>query len=803
MRIRAWVTVFGVLAGVWVAGPSSTTAQTSIEWLVPSGLETVDPHATRQIDTLNILSSVYDSLLALDPEMTLVHRLAERVSVVTPDTYEFRLRPGVTFHDGAALTADDVIFSLNRARLEKAQLRRWFRDVAEVVKIDDLTLRIRLDQPSVNFLYRLTRLLVVDEDWVRTTGAGDANRFEELSEANGTGPFQVQGWQQNVDLDLVAFDGWWGASPSFRDIGVTLQAVPDPMSRAAALLGGDADMAIVSDVGSIEQLNAQGRMALNGRPNLTTYFVSLSVESEIPGRDGKNPLADDAIRRAVAMAIDRKVVGEALGGSFWQPATSIVSPSLLAGAGDGSPMLTFDPDAVPFELAQAGYPGGLPLEMLCPDNRFPGGTQVCDAIVGSLSKVGVKAELNLLDSRAYLASLYGHDRGVPGFPMSVRAWTSTFGDPLAPLANLGGSAGSGSHIGIANVSGFSSAELDNLILTAESEFDLAKRAELARQGYRLLNDAVVYIPLGVPQVALATGDWIEVPLRADGSVDLRYASLDGRAVGVARETAVSVDGASSVSGADGLDSVLAAAAPSTGHGGQSGGRAPASTGGQPGGGDGGGGQGGAPDPISATSLFVARHKFPPANYGAYGIVAFPALAGPASTERHEMICQAYATTLAPSSEQVAFGIPVEKQMVTVWPVTAQTTAAELNGTPHTPANVVDICERAVDAYDLPTADNAIRDAINADVSLGDGRGPFLIAWSPSTQKGRPDAIVLVLDMTNVAIPQDAEHAFSIWKSEIQTKPELWENGFRRGTVRYLLNRIGQLFPDMISELTSN
>lgn len=181
----------------------------------------------------------------------------------------------------------------------------------------------------------------------------------------------------------------------------------------------------------------------------------------------------------------------------------------------------------------------------------------------------------------------------------------------------------------------------------------------------------------------------------------------------------------------------------------------------------------------AARLFAEPGEYPPEAFGAYGIVAFPTLAVEETHERHLLICRAYTASIVASDRQPA---PPENQMVTVWPIETGGGSDALNE-----GRVSPVCERAVQKYSLFLAREAIRDAARAEgvdpTSLLRG-GPYLIAWAPSTARGREDTVVLIADMSDVTTYEQAESVFREWARDIET-PETWdgEDGWNLDNLR--------------------
>jgi hypothetical protein len=208
-----------------------------------------------------------------------------------------------------------------------------------------------------------------------------------------------------------------------------------------------------------------------------------------------------------------------------------------------------------------------------------------------------------------------------------------------------------------------------------------------------------------------------------------------------------------------------------------------------------------PPAITPTRIFSGPGQYPPKDFRAYGILVFPHRPTAASRARHLMICDAYVAALPHFTELP--DVPSKDQMVTVWPIENDEVAKELDL--HTPRR--DVCQLAVDHYGLVLARAAIKDAIKAQqhelgrirgdpVDFGNlRRGPFLLGWAPGSQKGAPDALVLVLDLTRIDVPGHAEAVFERWIREIEQNPLIWTNGWDVFTVRLRI----RLWADDIGE----
>lgn len=192
----------------------------------------------------------------------------------------------------------------------------------------------------------------------------------------------------------------------------------------------------------------------------------------------------------------------------------------------------------------------------------------------------------------------------------------------------------------------------------------------------------------------------------------------------------------------------------------------------------------APD-VTASRIFAGPNQYPPEEFAAYGILAFRSRPSPYDRARHLMICNAYVTSLPHTFELT---IARAEQMVTVWPVDSDSDASRLNRAPRN-----GICEIAVDNYGLVIAQQALKDAETAGVNTTDS-GPFLFAWSPSTDKGKQDALVLVSDLSDVTTYEHAHEILLEWSRDIEQDPQLWSNGWDverlRRKIRHWVDKYG-------------
>jgi len=320
--------------------------------------------------------------------------LATEWKLIEPTVMELKLREGVTFHNGEAMTADDVVFSLNRmfqATFPPYQVRQRDRlanfDRAE--KVDDLTVRViaRHEEPLWETLLNLQQLFILPMDYTMgLTGdpkVAEDTDFEAFSLAPvGTGPYKVTEFVPSEKLVWERFDGFWGDKAPLDK--VTVIHVPEVASRLTALKTGEADIATNIAPDQLAQIEADAEMKAEGM--LTPLFHVMIMNQNHP------KLKDARIRQALSLAIDRDALNEALwlGKSLvpdshtYEEFGALYMPELKT--------FSYDPEKAKALLAEAGY-DGFEVTFDTQGSYYTNGLLAAQAITEMWGAVGIKASI--------------------------------------------------------------------------------------------------------------------------------------------------------------------------------------------------------------------------------------------------------------------------------------------------------------------------------------------------------------------------------------------------------------------------
>lgn len=461
------------------AGPAQPPAPVRGGRLVrvlSTGPDSLDPARAVASETDRILANLYDGLLGADTRGRLVPRLAERFEVA-PDglTYTFHLRPGVRFHNGREMTADDVRFTFQRLMDPATGYKRaadW-RPVRAVEAPDARTVVVRLSEPYAPFLAALA-----------DPSAGVVPREAVSSLATqpvGTGPFRFVEWVQESHVRLRRFDGYWGAPAPYLD-EVLFRFIPDPSAALAAFLAGDADVVDVSPdrLALLQAPGARPSRVVSGPANVVQILAL---------NQARAPWNRLEVRQAVAHAIDRQELIAVVSEGRATPLYSGLTPENAYYVPLDNPY-PFDPARARQLLSQAGLAGGVQAELAVP-SVYEFHVQTAQVIQQQLARVGIRLQIRLVDWARWLSEIYAGEQ----YDTTIIGFTGKL-DPHPELSRY--------HSAYArNFVNFADPEYDGIIDEAVRTTDPERRRELYARAQRILADKLAAIFLVDPTLTLA------------------------------------------------------------------------------------------------------------------------------------------------------------------------------------------------------------------------------------------------------------------------------------------------------------
>jgi peptide/nickel transport system substrate-binding protein len=451
----------------------------------------MDPHAVNITPNNNIGWHVFDALVHVDEDARIVPGLAESWRALDASTWEFRLRRGVRFHDGSPLTAEDVIFSIDRAgRLPNGQYASFVQRLVSKQAIDPYTVRVKTAAPYAMVPYDLNSIFIVSKKAASGASTEDFNSGKAMV---GTGPFRFVRFARGDRVELAKNPAYWAGAPAWDK--VSFRIITSDPARVAALLSGDVDLIEAIPTADLARLAQDSRFSLSRKVSWRTIFFHLDQYRDhspfVSDSSGKpiehNPLRDARVRLALSKAINRQAIVERVMEGAALPASNVVAPSVFGYAADLKPE-PYDPEGAKKLLSQAGYPHGFSLTLHAPNNRYVNDEQVAQAVAQMLTRAGIATRVETQPINVYLPKARNGE-----FSFAMLGWGS-FSADLA-LRALAATPDPARGFGTWNWSRYSNARLDRLLEQGFAAVEPARREALAREAGRLAMNDVALIPL--------------------------------------------------------------------------------------------------------------------------------------------------------------------------------------------------------------------------------------------------------------------------------------------------------------------
>lgn len=421
--------------------------------------------------------------------------------------WEFKLRPGLHFDNGAPLRAQDIAASYQRARMLPNAIGSYaglFSGVKEITAVDDTTLQISTSKPIPTLPSALTQVAIVPQSIAETATQND---FISGKANVGAGQYKFVSFRPSESLVLSRNEKYWGEKARWDT--VTFRFIPDDASRVAALLAGDVDAADGIPTGDVERIKKDGRFVVHDGPADRVVFLWLDTERDstpdVLSYDGKpldkNPLKDLKVRRALSLAIDREAIRQRVmnGQSF--PTNQLVAPG-VGGYADNIGPPRYDTVEAKRLMKEAGYDKGFQITLRCPQGRYVNDSRICQAIAQMLGRIGIKVSLVTEPFSVYLSRVTKHDG--PRASLFMFSWSSASSGEADVLQNCLHTYDPVHKLGTWNLGHYSNPAVDKLIDAIQVTLDREKRWALQREAMKLAVDDVAVIPLHAQSVAVAT-----------------------------------------------------------------------------------------------------------------------------------------------------------------------------------------------------------------------------------------------------------------------------------------------------------
>ncbi|WP_323022101.1 ABC transporter substrate-binding protein [Pararhodobacter sp.] len=439
--------------------------------------------AAQAIDSV-VYSNIYEGLTRFMSDGSVVPGLAESWDISEDGlTYTFHLRDGVTFHDGTTMDAEDVKFTLDRARAEDSTnaQKALFANIAEVTVIDPLTVQVTLSAPTGALLFNLA--------WGDAVIVAPESIGEAATHPIGTGAFMFADWVQGDHINISRNPNYWGTPAALET--ATFRFIADPTAAFAALMAEDVDVFVGYPAPeNLPQFEAD--------PRFQVLVGNTEGETILAMNNGREPFDNPLVRQAVAHAIDRQAV---IDGAMYGLGTPIGThfaphnPDYV----DLTGLSNYDPERSRALLAEAGLPDGFTTTLNLPPPSYArrGG----EIIAAQLRAVGIQTEINNQEWAQWLETTFrGRDFGLTIVSHTEPMDINIYANPEYYFQ-------------------YNNPDLQALMTTLNETTDPARRTELLQQAQTIIAEDYVnayLFELAVPTVARAgiEGLWLNQPTAA-------------------------------------------------------------------------------------------------------------------------------------------------------------------------------------------------------------------------------------------------------------------------------------------------
>jgi peptide/nickel transport system substrate-binding protein len=516
-----------ILAAALAAMVNISWAQT-LRWASQGDPLTLDPQSQNEGLTNNVNGFVYERLVRRDRTLAIVPALATQWQQTGPLTWRFTLRPNVRFHDGAVLTADDVVFSVQRAQLPQGTFAVYANALGTPVAIDRSTVEFRLAKVNPVFLQHLESIFIMNKAWAekhRVTKPQDFKNKEESYagfNANGTGPYRLVSRQPGIKTTFRRNPAWWGTfEGNVQEIVYT--PIANDATRLAALVSGEIDFVLDPAPRDVARLRGTSGVKVIDGPENRLVFIGMDQfrdELAYGSLKTKNPFKDLRVRQALYHAIDIETIRTKLMNGQSVP-TGGLTPSPQGAYNDASleTRLPYDVARARALMAEAGHADGFEVTMDCPNNRYINDEEICIALAGMWAQLKVKVKVNGMPRSLYFPRLEKFDTS-----LYLLGWGGAVTDAettITPVLRFPAEAG----VGLFNAGRARNETFEKLAIAQGQEADPKKREELVKAALREYRTQAHIIPLHRQVVPWAARSNVEVVHRPDNWLEPTWITL--------------------------------------------------------------------------------------------------------------------------------------------------------------------------------------------------------------------------------------------------------------------------------------
>ena len=461
----------------------------------------LDPQLSNAIASVSVYGNIFDTLTKMDENNQVVPHLAKSWEQTDELTTIFYLRDDVTFSNGEKLTAEDVVFTIERVLASPyVSYALDFIDYAEA--IDEYTVAVHTAEPFGPILAHFT---------IPYTGIVPKNEVEKneaafSSHPIGSGAYKLIEWKTGDHVTLEANNDYFLGAPTIKN--VTVKIMPENSQRFISLESGDIDVAYDIAPNDVKKAEGNDKLKVMNEESMSAMYLTVN-------QNKGGPLADLNVRKAMALAIDTQSIIDAVAYGYGSQAASVIPP-ICIGYSDNIAPTTYDLEKAREYMAKSGYPDGFSCKLWTSDDSIR--IETCNIIQNQLAQINIDVKIEIMEYGSLLSAL---DLGE--HELVYERWTTDSCDAYYTLYALYNSTCTPYE---GNDAFYSNPQVDAYIAEAKTTFDEAERTEKYEKIYEIAADEIPYIPTYYPYNSIAmTNDVQGFVINPNGAHQFRLISF--------------------------------------------------------------------------------------------------------------------------------------------------------------------------------------------------------------------------------------------------------------------------------------
>lgn len=375
-------------------GSETPEVKTDLTVAIGSCPSSLDPFTDDTRSIQDIYRCIFEGLVKIDENGELIPLLAESWEQLDETTVQFKLRQGVTFHNGEVFNAETVAYNVDRIwDTEVKSIKNVKLSVLKKTEIvDEYTINLITDEPYPLLMTYLDALYIVPKQYC------EENDLTTVSQKPvGTGAFKFVSWVPDQEIIMEAYDSYWGDAPEVKNL--EWQIVPEASTRVAALLAGDVDIAYNIPSTSIAQIDSADGYSTVDSP------MAMGLVLHLQALDQSAPTSDALVRQALNYAVNREALIAGVCQGLAAPLAGQMASEGVAGYNKDCNPYAYNPEKAKELLKEAGYPDGFKITLNSPQGRYPNDKEIGEAIAGMWREIGLDVEVKVWEWGTFLDAM--------------------------------------------------------------------------------------------------------------------------------------------------------------------------------------------------------------------------------------------------------------------------------------------------------------------------------------------------------------------------------------------------------------